>query len=125
MQDENKSINTLTSPPMRKTVQYDIYSASTSSSGQNSPSLSSMSSRKRKISEETNASKCKIQYTEYFDKFESFLMEQVKQPLSEVAIFCNFLKIRLEKLDQRYYLEATHNILNELIRLETQMEGEK
>jgi len=52
-------------------------------------------------------------------------MEQVKQSLSEVAMFCNFLKIRLEKLDHRYYLEATHNIMNELIRLETQIEEKK
>jgi len=125
MQDENKSINTLSSPPMRKTVQYDIYSASTSSSDQKIHLLCRLSAHeKEKYLKKLMLLNVK-QYTEYFDKFESFLMEQVKQPLSEVAIFCNFLKIRLEKLDQRYYLEATHNILNELIKLETQMEREK
>jgi len=52
MQDENKSVSTLLVP-------------STSSSGQNSSSLSSISSRKRKISEQTNIFKCKTQYTQY------------------------------------------------------------
>jgi len=112
-------------------VQHDIYSPSTSSSDQNSPSLLFISSRKKKYLKKNIWKNniiiplSKTQYTEYSDKFESFLIEQVKQPLSEVTMFCNFLKLRLEKLDQRYYLDVTHNIMNEFIRLETQMEGEK
>lgn len=65
------------------------------------------------------SSKSKKIHTDYPDKFESFIMEQVAQPPSEAATFCNFLKTRLEKLNQQYYLEATHNIMNELMKLET------
>lgn len=69
-------------------------------------------------------SKFKRSRTEYPDKLESFIMEQIAQPLSEAATFCNFLKTRLEKLDKRYYLEAIHNIMNNLMKLEMQVEKE-
>jgi len=101
----------------------------TSPSSRSSTSLSSTScsSLKRKNFEETiniTSPKSKKTRTEYPDRFESFIMDQVPQPPNEAAMFCNFLKIRLEKLGQQYYLEATHNIMNVLMRIETQTERE-
>lgn len=103
-------------------------SINATSSRCSTPSSSmSCSSQKRKKSEESvnSTSKSKKLYTECPDKFEEFIMEQVTQPISEITMFCNFLKTRLEKLDRRYYLEATHIIMNDLMRLETKAQKEK
>lgn len=115
VQDKRKYINTSS-----------ICKSSPSNQSSTSSSSTSCSSLKRKNFEtiNINSPKFKKTRTEYPDRFESFIMEQVAQPPSEAAMFCNFLKTRLEKLGQQYYLEATHNIMNVLMRLETQTERE-
>lgn len=122
VQGKSKSVNTSS---ICKTSQH-IFIPSLSSRSSTPLSSMSCSSLKRKKFEETIniTSKSKKTCTEYPDRFESFIMEQVIQPPSEAVKFCNFLKTRLEKLNQQYYLEATHNIMNKLMRLETQTERE-
>lgn len=124
VRDGDESISMLSPSLIRKTAQQDILFPSSPSSRSSTLSSTSCSSQKRKKSEGTVniTSKSKKSYTEYPDKFEEFIMGQVTQSISEAATFCNFIKTRLEKLERRYYLEATHNIMNELIKLETKAE---
>ncbi|KAL0107421.1 hypothetical protein PUN28_015759 [Cardiocondyla obscurior] len=70
------------------------------------------------ISEDLDSPKSKKSRKGHPDKLELFIMEQVAQSLSEAATFCNFLKTMLKKLNHRYYLEAKHTIMNDLMKLE-------
>ncbi|XP_039302013.1 uncharacterized protein LOC120356774 isoform X1 [Solenopsis invicta] len=115
--DRNECTSALAWSSKSKTAQCETLFPSSPFSRSSTPLSSASNSQKRKKSDAFKKSS-----TEQSDRFEEFITGQVAQPQSEATAFCNFIKTRLEKFNRQFYLEATHNIMSELMKFEKKAE---